>query len=64
MEDTRILISNSIQTDNLIKNVIAKDWMKTGRCDFTTIKGTFLHHMASRFILQKNSPYTKELTLE
>ena len=52
------------QTNDLMLNAVGKDWINTGRCDFTVIQEPFMHHMTSAFLSQKNSPYTKEIILE
>ena len=50
--------------DTFIENLMMEDLKKTNRCDFATAKEKFLLALASGFLLQKNSPYTKYFSLQ
>lgn len=52
------------QSEDLILDTIGEEWKRTGKCDLAVAKEKFLLALTSAFILQKNSPYTKEIRLE
>jgi hypothetical protein len=53
-----------LQDEEFIENLILEDWKKTSRCDFAIAKEKFLLSLASGFLLQKNSLYTKYFSLQ
>ena len=42
-----------------MRETINDDWKRTGKCDFTVAKETFLMVLISGILLKKNSPYTE-----
>ena len=45
-------------------NILGSDYEKTGRCDFSMAKETFMDYKSSFGAMAKNSPYTDRFTLE
>ena len=57
-------MNSSFQSEDLILNMIGEEWEKTGQCDLTIAKEKFFLALSSAFFLQKNGPYTKEISLQ